>query len=240
MKHFKIFSALSLMAGLVLASCNNDEPKTEVTTDSTANKNTTVVAPETPAGPTNIVLVRHKVANFSKWKAGYDSHDSVRLAAGLHNFVIGRGIEDSNTVLVALRADDMAKAKEFSADPKLKEVMQKGGVVGMPDKKFVSIQTLETSQAVLTRIIVTHKVKDWDAWKKVFDSHKQARLDAGLADRGVGYSVDDKNMVTVVFNVTDMAKAKAFFTSQDLKDKMAEAGVEGKPDIFMYNVVQTY
>ena len=39
---------------------------------------------------------------------------------------------DSNMVMVALKADDMAKAKAFAKDPSLKKAMQKGGVTGAP------------------------------------------------------------------------------------------------------------
>jgi len=33
--------------------------------------------------------------------------------------------------------------------------------------------------------------------------------------------------------VADVAKAKEFMKSKDLKDKMAEAGVEGAPSFFL-------
>jgi len=90
------------------------------------------------------------------------------------------------------------------------------------------------------RVMVKHKVKDWDAWKKEFDDHKQARVDAGLVDRGIGHTAGDNHTVSLVFAVTDMAKAKAFIASKDLKDKMAKAGVDGPPTFFFYNVVQKY
>jgi hypothetical protein len=90
------------------------------------------------------------------------------------------------------------------------------------------------------RLMVTHKAKDWDAWKKEFDDHKQARMDAGLIDRGLGHDIDDSHNVSIVFAVTDMQKAKAFIQSKDLKDKMDKAGVEGKPTFLFYNIVQRY
>ena len=76
--------------------------------------------------------------------------------------------------------------------------------------------------------------------KRMFDSNKKARIDAGMMDRAVGYDVDNNHVVTMVFTITDMAKARAFMNSQDLKNKMEEAGVEGDPVAFMYNVVQKY
>jgi len=88
--------------------------------------------------------------------------------------------------------------------------------------------------------MVKHKIKDWDTWKKAFDDHKQARIDAGLTDRMVGYTVGDNHMVTMVMIVNDMARAKAFMNSKDLADKMKAGGVEGPPSIFFYRVVQKY
>lgn len=87
---------------------------------------------------------------------------------------------------------------------------------------------------------MTHKVKDWDSWKKEFDNHKQARIDAGLVDRGLSYNIGDNHTVSIVFAVSDMQKAKAFMQSKDLKDKMAKAGVEGQPTSFFYDIVHTY
>jgi antibiotic biosynthesis monooxygenase (ABM) superfamily enzyme len=94
---------------------------------------------------------------------------------------------------------------------------------------MLDVQYMDTSRTnVIARVRVTHKVKDYEAWKKEFDSHKQSRLDAGLQDRAISYEMGNKNMVTVVFQINDMAKASAFMKSQDLKDKMKAAGIENR------------
>ena len=239
MKQFKFFSAITLVAGsLFFSSCNGDEKKTDnvtVSADSSAVNKT-----EPPAKPGNLVIIKHKVANFAKWKTAYESHDSTRLAYGLHNYIVARGLKDSNMVMVVLKMDDTTKAKQFAALPDLKAAMQKGGVMGAPSFLYLDVQMLDTSSNAPTRVIVTHKVKDWDAWKKSFDSHKQTRLDAGMTDRAISYSVGDTHTVTVAFIINDMKKAEAFMASKDLKDKMAESGVTGPPNIFFYNVVQKY
>lgn len=242
MKKVKFFGALLASASMVLfSSCNSgtdkkaDEPKM----DSSADKKETAVT--APSGPASIMIIRHKVANFTKWKTGYESHDSFRLASGLHNYVIARGTEDSNTVLVALRMDDVAKAKAFAASPDLKAKMKEVGVTGVQAIDFLESVLNDTTAIQATiRVMIRHKVKDWDTWKKSFDSHKQSRTDAGLTDRVVSYTVGDNHNVTLVFAVADMDKAKAFMNSQDLKDKMKEAGVDGPPDIFFYRITQRY
>ena len=127
------FLPSAVIVMLTLFSCNSgsDGKTTETTTDTTTTA-TTEKQPETPAAPRMTMLIKHKVANFNKWLPAYESHDSARVAHGLHNFVVGRGIKDSNMVLVALHMDDTAKAREFSMMPDLKTAMQKGGVLGAP------------------------------------------------------------------------------------------------------------
>ena len=241
MKKIRLFATLSIASvALLISSCNSgkDREKKEATADTTMKKAEMTTA---PSGPLSLMVIRHKVANYEKWKTAYEAHDSARLANGLHKYVICRGLEDSNMVLVAQVMDDVSKAKEMAASPGLKEVMKKAGVTGPPMIDFITgIMNDTTYLQETVRIMVRHKVKDWDAWKKAFDSHKQMRMDAGLTDRVIGYSVGDNHQVTLVFAAADLDKAKAFMNSQELKDKMKEAGVEGAPDRFMYRVVQRY
>jgi hypothetical protein len=245
MKQVKFMATVIVAAcALFFSACNSgDDTKTEETTKdtSTSKTETTPPPPVSPSGPTSLMIIKHKVANYAKWKPGYESHDSARLANGLHNYVIARGTEDSNMVMVVMRMDDVEKAKALAVSQGLKDRMKKAGVVGAPTIDFIQSVMNDTTAITQTiRLMVTHKVKDWDAWKKSFDSHKQARVDAGLIDRALGYTVGDNHKVSIVFAVSDMEKAKAFMASKDLKDKMAEAGVDGPPTFFFYTVAARY
>lgn len=244
MKQFKFLSSTAIVM-LMLFSCNSGSNEKTTSTDSitaaTVTDTTKQMQPEKPAMPAMTLLVRHKVANFNKWMTAYEGHDSARVAYGLHNFVVGRSIKDSNMVMVALHMDDTAKAREFTMLPDLKAAMKKAGVLGTPTFMYAVNRWHDNStDASTTRVLVNQKVKDYDAWKKVFDSHKQARMDAGLTDRAVSQFINDPHMVSVVLVVNDMKKAEDFMHSKDLKDKMAEAGVEGTPDIFFYRVVKQW
>lgn len=247
MKQLKfLVTTVAASMALFLFSCNNDgEKKEDATTTAPAATEAEATKPMEPAAaakPGNFAIFIVKVTNYAKWLPVYEGDDSAKIASGLANYVVGRGLgSDSNTILVALKMADTAKAKAFSRSPLLKEKMKSGGVIGAPlSINFVETITLDSTANAPTRVIMTHKVKDWDVWKKEFDSHKQTRIDAGLTDRAVGHSVDDTHMVTLVFAVTDMVKAKAFMASKDLKDKMAAAGVEGPPTAFYYTVAKRY
>jgi hypothetical protein len=81
-------------------------------------------------------------------------------------------------------------------------------------------------------LIVRHKVKDFAAWKKVFDAHATAQKAAGLTKPRVFRSTDDRNETVVLFDMKDAAAAKKFAFSADLKSTMAASGVIDQPTAF--------
>lgn len=237
----------ALMASAVvflLTSCGSNEQKDNTETDSadTTSMTTTPSSPSTiVTTPQDMLVVTHRVADFSKWKLSYEAHDSMKLASGIHNYVIGRSIDDSNVILVATKADDIDKAKAFAKDPSLKQAMQKGGVVGTPTMDFVKLVYQDTATiGTDLRSRTTFTVKDFETWRKGFESHKQTRIDNGLTDRAFGHDVDDDHKVTVVVAINDTAKASAFWKSDLLKQQRAEGGVTSEPKRFIYRVVQRY
>ncbi|MFT3682903.1 MAG: hypothetical protein QM791_21775 [Ferruginibacter sp.] len=248
MKHFR-FTGLLLITALVifLSSCGGEGNENPSGTDTTINADTTKTVEAPPAVNTivtaheNMVVVKHKVTDFAKWLVAYEAHDSARLANGLHKYVIGRGFTDTNMVLVAMKADDMAKAKAFSKDPSLKTVMQKAGVTGAPTISFFVNEWQDTvTIPVRLRSQTTFSVKDWDTWIKVFQEGKQERLDNGITDRVVGHDADDNKKVSLVTAVSDTAKAFAYYKSDALKKRREASGVIGEPARFLFNIVKRY
>jgi hypothetical protein len=49
-----------------------------------------------------------------------------------------RDTDDSNNLVLLVEADDIQKAKEFTASPDLRETMQKGRAIDKPDIYFLS------------------------------------------------------------------------------------------------------
>jgi hypothetical protein len=237
---------LSFSALLFLVSaCNNESSKdSTVTNDSTstataastdANTNTTVTTPQ------NMVIAKHRVKDFAAWKSSFDEHDSLKLANGLHNYVIGRSIDDSNMVLVALKADDMDKAKAFAKDASLKQAMQKGGVMGTPSFHYITMTFQDTAHiSSMLRSETTFNVKDWAQWEKNFKEGEQERIDNGVTVRAYGHDPDDDKKVRLVVALTDTAKARAYWNSDMLKKRREASGVTSTPDRFVFRVVQRY
>jgi len=244
MKQSRFSGLLFYSMVFLLVSCSGGETEKKTSTDSTAADTTkSVVAPAvtTITTPQFMLVVTHKVSNYAKWKASYDAHDSARLANGIHNYVIGRGVKDSNMIMVALKVDDTAKAKAFGKDPGLKKAMQKGGVLGMPT---IALNTMVFQDTVTIstdlRARTTYMVKDWAVWEKAFQDGKQERLDNGITVRAYGHDANNDKKIVLVTAITDTAKAFAYYKSDAIKKRRVDGGVIGEPDRFLYRVAQRY
>jgi quinol monooxygenase YgiN len=86
-------------------------------------------------------------------------------------------------------------------------------------------------------VLVTHKVKDFAAWLKVFDGEgSSTRASNGLVDVALSRGIADSNLVHLVFDIKDMAKAKARMKDPALKKLMTDGGVIGTPKFEFYNI----
>ena len=79
------------------------------------------------------VFIRHTVADYDAWKSVFDEHGAVRREHGLADAGLYRDDEDANTVTIALKTDDTARAREFLGSDSLREAMSGAGVVSKPD-----------------------------------------------------------------------------------------------------------
>ena len=246
MTHPIRFVLLCATISQLLFSCGDAATSTNSTTDSTAttdtmSKETTSAQSDIVTAPENIVIVRYKISDFAKWRAMYDTRDSMRSGNGLHNYVLGRGVEDTNTIMVALKADDVAKAKAFTKASSLQSALKKGYVTGTPKYNFTTVvyQDMSPNMSDL-RAMSFLTVKDWDAWKTSFEADRQIRTENGLTTRAYGYDADDNHKVVVVVGINDSTKAAAFWNSDLIKQRRAASGVVGQVERFVYRIVQKY
>ena len=89
-------------------------------------------------------------------------------------------------------------------------------------------------------VVISHKVADFAAWEKVFTDHAAMREKGGCTGITVYQSTDDPSQVTTVGTFASAEQANAFFASEDLKAAMANAGVQGPPEIHVLNKHKEY
>ncbi len=234
------FTMIALIAMFTFTSCKKESDK-EVTTEATVTDTLATVVDEAPAfEPFKVMAVTHAVKDYDKWKKGFDEDEMNRSASGLTLRALARGIDNPNNVFIFLNVSDLQKAKDFGASPKLKDVMQKLGVMGKPDIIYVDVVRFEESPTeVKDRIRISHKVKDFDTWLKAYDAEGvETRSSNGLIERAIARNIDDPNLIHITFAVSDMAKAKARLKDPALKKIMTEAGVISEPVFEFYKSVE--
>jgi quinol monooxygenase YgiN len=80
-------------------------------------------------------------------------------------------------------------------------------------------------------LMVSYRVNDFEAWKTVFEDHEEARAQAGFLGHHVNRGEHDPNLLSLYFAIGDIAKAKAYAASDDLKAAMQAATATGEPEI---------
>jgi heme-degrading monooxygenase HmoA len=91
----------------------------------------------------------------------------------------------------------------------------------------------------MSLLVVHHRVRDFDAWKPVFDEHEGSRREHGALHHWVYRTVDDPNDVVVAVEFRSENDARGFVGDPSLREAMERAGVEGEPQIQFRELVET-
>jgi len=78
-------------------------------------------------------------------------------------------------------------------------------------------------------VILSHRVKDFTAWKPVYDADTDRRTQAGLKEIAVGKDTNDKQEVYMIYQTQDVDRAMKMMDDPDLAEAMQKAGVISKP-----------
>ena len=113
MKSTKQFLKPVLTAMLLstIVSCSNKTPETTEVADSSA---TTTPEPAITAAftPFKVMMIKHTVADFEKWKVVFVSHEATRKESGQTDLALLRGADNTNQVMIIEKIDDVQKAKD--------------------------------------------------------------------------------------------------------------------------------
>jgi hypothetical protein len=82
-------------------------------------------------------------------------------------------------------------------------------------------------------MFIRHPVADFAAWRKTYDTFDKARRAMGVSGHAVFQTAGDPNDVTVWHDFETLDSAQSFAKSQTLASVMKDAGVVGKPTIWL-------
>jgi len=81
-------------------------------------------------------LLRHQVADFDIWLAGYDAAGELQQSAGIIGHGANRSLDDPSLITVYHQAETFDALHSFLADPQLQTAMQEAGVTSEPEVTF--------------------------------------------------------------------------------------------------------
>ena len=90
---------------------------------------------------------------------------------------------------------------------------------------------MTSAQHTNENLTLHFKVKDFNEWRTGYDGHEKNRPSAGITNGRVFRSAEDPNEVVVLQDVADVAKARTWLGSDDMKATMQKSGVLGSPSI---------
>ena len=88
-------------------------------------------------------------------------------------------------------------------------------------------------------VFIRHKVMNFRKWKVVFDAHSAARVALGCQGAHIFRRADNPKELVVMLTWNDLAKARQFLVSEDLKAMLAEVPVGDRaPEVFLLEEVE--
>ena len=182
--------------------------------------------------PPYAALLTHRVEDVDRWKAGFDDHEPARRAAGILGHHINRAKDDPHLITLFLTLSDLDLAKAFTASPELGEVMQKVGVVSLPEIQWLQpIRNEIVSNRQLPAFILRHHVADFGTWLAGYDAASELQQSAGIIGHGANRSLDDPSLVTVYHQAESFDALHTFLADPRLQTGMEEAGVTSEPEV---------
>jgi uncharacterized protein YbjT (DUF2867 family) len=98
------------------------------------------------------------------------------------------------------------------------------------------IDSTHSGEETMIVMAIKHKVRDFAAWKTVYDTFPPTA--AGALFARVNRATDDSNDVLIVSGWNALTDAQAFKANPELGEKMAAAGVLGVPRFEVYEQVE--
>lgn len=87
-------------------------------------------------------------------------------------------------------------------------------------------------------MMVKHSVKDYGAWKTVFDGDAKRRSAAGSRGSQLFRDAKDPNSISILMEFGTEEQARKLAVDPAMKEAMERAGVVGQPEITYLDLIQ--
>ena len=182
--------------------------------------------------PPAAVLITHSVADFDRWKVGFDQHESARRDAGAVGHHINRAEDDPNNVTVYLALTDVDRARAFAESDDLAAQMGSFGVLPPVELRWmVPVREAIVWDRQLPAFLLHHRAADFDRWVAGYDAAAELQAAKGIVGHAANRSLDDPSVISVYHQAESFDTLRSFLDDPGLKAAMEEAGVTSAPEI---------
>lgn len=84
------------------------------------------------------MFISHNVADFTAWKAGFDSHDAERQAHGIQVKAVYQGANDPTLACALFEVASAEQLQAFMANPDVQAKMAQAGVTSPPVSHLIN------------------------------------------------------------------------------------------------------
>ena len=86
--------------------------------------------------------------------------------------------------------------------------------------------------------LIRHKVEDFEKWKPIFDEDAENREANGSMGGYLFRNADDPNEILVLFEWDELDKVRQYGQSEELREKMQQAGIADRPDFYFLEEIE--
>jgi len=90
----------------------------------------------------------------------------------------------------------------------------------------------------MSYLLIKAKTGEYNKWKSFYDKHLEMRKASGSKGSRIFRNASDPNETMILFEWNNTESARKFTQSDDLRLKMQESGVTGKPDFFFLDEIE--
>lgn len=84
------------------------------------------------------LLMQQEIADYTQWRAVFDSNEELRRSRGVQSTRVFRGLENPNAITLLVEWDNIEHAKSWLNDTRLRAALQEAGVLSAPAVTFLN------------------------------------------------------------------------------------------------------
>jgi heme-degrading monooxygenase HmoA len=107
------------------------------------------------------LMVHHKVADYNKWRAVYDSMAGTRQRYGEQGAQVLRSASDPNELVILTQWNTAEAARAFAGAAELKDALQKAGVISQPE--VLILEDAPGVEQITRQVVAAIEARDFDA-----------------------------------------------------------------------------